>query len=178
MFGLFKSKPAPEGPVDIAMSMDIDAPAEEVYALIDFADPRNAMVARGEGLSKVGSDPDVYRLHIRAMPDHKFDQEILAAESPRHYAYRGTVEPAVGRLVWTEASFDVIKTGPASCRLENATRVQFTEPMTMKVFEHELTMMTTACHNTLAKLKIQAEYGVEAVNNAQMGGIQRIRLEG
>ena len=45
MFGLFKKKKASAGPITLSFAVDIDRPAEEVYPLIDWADPDNAKKA-------------------------------------------------------------------------------------------------------------------------------------
>lgn len=57
MFGLFKRREEPAGPFEFSHSIEIERPAAEVYALIDWGDARNAKRALGTRSSKSAARP-------------------------------------------------------------------------------------------------------------------------
>ena len=163
MFGMFKRKEAePFGPCEFKHNIEIERPAAEVYALIDWSDPRNAKRALGNKVEQV--DADRFRLHLDLVPDHRFEMIVTYAVPGRSYAFDNEITPPVGRLVSSSETYTLEPLGEGSCRLDLAISAWFVGGMSSEDMAMEIMMMGTSGQNALAKLKIQAEQGVEAVH--------------
>jgi hypothetical protein len=167
MFGFLKPRMAPEGPVQFDLQAEIDRPAEEVYPLLDWADERNAKRALGNSVARIGSSPDRFRMLLDLVPGHEFEMTVTEAVPAERYAFESTITPRAGQLVSAHEAYRLLRLGERSCRLCLTMTATFVGGMRMKAFERELAIMTTACGNALAKLKMQAEYGVEAVREIE-----------
>lgn len=163
MFSFLKRKPAPEGPVQFVVAIEIDRPASEVYSLLDWSDPRNAKRELGHKVEPIDGQPDRFRLVMTEMPEHRFDMTVTRAVPDQAYAFSTDIQPRVGRLESDEEHYSLEPIGDDRCKLELTTVATFQRGLTMKIFEQELMMMTAACQRALIKLKVQAEHGVEAV---------------
>lgn len=144
MFGFLKPKPAPEGPVQFGLEIEIEKPAEEVYPLIDWADPRNAKRQLGHRVDAVRDKPGRFEMHLDGLDGHVFEMMVTDEVPGREYGFHCVIRPTLGRL-------------------QIITIAEFVEGMRMKHFEEEVAMMSIATHNALAKFKIHAEEGVEGV---------------
>jgi hypothetical protein len=163
MFGLFKPKLAPVGPHTFEIEGEIEAGAADVYALIDYVDPRNAMKARGARIEAVEGNGRRFLMKLPQVPDLDFHIDVIEAEAPNHYAYAIVIDPLVGRMAASTESYTVwdLPSGGCRVRLENA--VTFQEGLREKDVQEEFAMVTMALLKSMAKLKLQAEQGVEAV---------------
>lgn len=164
MFGILKRKAEPFGPCEFEHSIEIERPAAEVYAMVDWADARNAKRALGTKVEQVGSSPDRFRLHLDLVPDHRFEMIVTEAVPARSYAYECEITPPVGRLVSCHEAYAVEPLSDGSCRLELVVSAWFVGGLSAEDMAMEVMMMGTSGQNALAKLKIQAEQGVEAVH--------------
>lgn len=171
MFGFLKPKPAPDGPVQFEVAVEVEKPVSEVYPLIDWADPRNAKRELGHHIEPIDGDPNRFRLILTGMPDHRFDMTVTEAVPNRAYAFSSEIHPRVGRLESDEEHYAFEPIGDDRCKLKLTTIATFKSGLTMKQFEQELAMMTMACQRALIKLKAHAERGAEAVKaiEAQIG---------
>jgi hypothetical protein len=167
MFGFLKPRMAPEGAVQFDLHAEIERPAQEVYPLLDWADERNAKRALGNRVERIGSSPDRFRLLLDLVPGHAFEMTVTEAVPGEHYAFESTVTPWIGQLVSGHEAYRLERVGERSCRICLTMTATFVSGMRMKAFERELATMTTACGNALAKLKMQAEQGVEAVREIE-----------
>jgi hypothetical protein len=163
MFDFLKPKPAPEGPVTFDFDIEIERAASEVYALLDWADPRNAKRQLGSDVVPVEDMPGRFRLYLEAMPAHVFEIAVTEAVPDQTYAFECEIEPSVGRLVSSREVYTFEALGPDRCLLRLVNTATLVDGMKMKDFEFELMQLSVACHNALAKLKIHAEQGAEAV---------------
>ncbi|MCL6250154.1 hypothetical protein M3P36_03710 [Altererythrobacter sp. KTW20L] len=168
MFGFLKSKPAPEGPVTIDFDIEIGCAAEDVYALIDFADPRNAKKQVGT-VEPTGNN--TFRMELDLVPDMVFDLRVTEAARPQVYAFDTRIAPQAGRLTHSHERYEIKLVDRNSCILRLITDVTFEKGMTMRQFEEEVTMMSRAVHNALLKLKIHAEKGVDVVRQIERAQI-------
>lgn len=164
MFGMFKPKPAPEGPVTIDFDIEIERPAADVYALIDWADPRNAKREVGT-VEPAGENR--FRMQLDMLPDMSFDMTVTQQQAPRVYAFETDITPKIGRLAHNHERYEIEPAGEHACILCLTSTVIFDDGMTMPEFEEELTMMSVAVNNALSKLKIHAEQGVEAIREIE-----------
>ena len=174
MFGILKRKAEPLGPFEFEHNIEIERPAAEVYALVDWADARNAKRALGNKVEQVGSSPDRFRLHLDLVPDHRFEMIVTEAVPGRSYAFENEITPPVGRLVSSNETYSVEPVGEGSCRLALTVAAWFDGNMSAEDTAMEVMMMGMSGQNALAKLKLQAERGVDAVHAAeamQMDGL-------
>lgn len=163
MFGLFKPKPAPKGPVHFDLVAEFARPAAYVYALIDWGDPKNSKRALGHEVMPVVGIKGRYRMILTSLPNHMFELQETRAEPGRHYAYVCEVLPPFGALVRTTETYALEPLTDRSCRVTMKTEATFAEGMTYKEFQQEVMVMASACQSALEKLRIQAEHGVDAV---------------
>ena len=147
---------------DELCALVIERPAAELYAMFDWADPRNAKRALGNKVEQV--DADRFRLLLDLVPDHRFEMIVTEAVPERSYAYDCEITPPVGRLVSCHEAYAVEALGDGSCRLELVVSAWFVGGLSAEDMAMEVMMMGTSGQNALAKLKIQAEQGVEAVH--------------
>lgn len=164
MFGLFKPKLAPQGPYVFQAETDIAASAEDVFALVDFADPRNAERARGATIEPVADTGDRFIMRVPAMLDFRFKIEVVESEAPNHYAFAIVCDPPVGRMASSTETYTIWDVPGGGCRLRLDNAVTFQDGLRLKHIGEEIGCMTIASHNAVAKLKLQAEQGVSAVH--------------
>lgn len=163
MFGLFKPKLAPVGPHTFEVEGEIAASAADVFALLDFADPRNALRARGAKVEAVEGDGLRFVMTLPQVPDLDFHIDVIEAEAPNHYAYAIVIDPLVGRMAASTESYTVWDVPGGGCRVRLENAVTFQEGLLEKHIQEEFALVTMALLKTVAKLKLQAEQGVEAV---------------
>lgn len=163
MFGLFKPKLAPVGPHTFEVEGEIAASAADVFALLDFADPRNALRARGAKVEAVEGDGPRFVMTLPQVPDLDFHIDVIEAEAPNHYAYAIVIDPLVGRMAASTESYTVWDVPDGGCRVRLENAVTFQEGLLEKHIQEEFALVTMALLKTVAKLKLQAEQGVEAV---------------
>ena len=164
MFGLFKSKPAPEEPAQFDAAIDVDCSAETIFGLLDIADARYWK-------REVGSVEEVargrFRLHLDMLPDHAFTLVVTDAEPGRLYAFDSQATPRAGRLVQTHERYEIVPTGSETCQVRLFMKAQFEIDMTMREWKRECDTMWLGVANALTKLKIHAEMGVETIREIE-----------
>ncbi len=164
MFGNLKRKPEPVGPFEFGHCVMIEKPADEVYALLDWADPRNAKRALGNKVEPVGAAPGRFRMTLDLVPGHLFEMIVTEAVPGSTYAFENEITPPPGKLVSSHETYTIEPLGESSCVLNLLVSANFADGMADDALAMEVMMMTVACGNALGKLKIQAEQGVEAVH--------------
>jgi len=164
MFGLFKSRPAPAGPAQFDGTIDVACSADAMFGLLDIADARYWK-------RDVGTVENVatgrFRLRLDVAPDHVFTLVVTEAEPGRLYAYDAQATPRAGRMVQANERYEITPTGSESCRVHLVNSVQFESGMAMREWKQECEMMTLSVNNALAKLKIHAEMGVQAIREIE-----------
>lgn len=161
MFGLFKPKLAPEGPVEFVFDVEINKPVSEVYALIDWADERNAKRATGNDVREVPGKPGQFEMVMPFMDDLTFEFLVTDEVYSRKYAYGCIIKPQFGNLAHNHETYEFEELGPESCRVTLTTESTFVEGLRMREFTIEISQMAAAVQSSLQKLKLQAELGVE-----------------
>lgn len=167
MFGLFKRKDSvlvPDEPIELKVAIEIERSAEDVYALVDFADERHQLRARGNEIREIGRDPLEYRLWYDRAPDLNFLFTVTAAEPGRAYAYSATIVPSIGFRLGSHEGYSIELLSESSCRVTFVNTVIHAPGLTRDQLADEVAKSTMAVANSLTKLKIQAEMGVEAVD--------------
>ena len=166
MFAFLRRRPAPEGPVEFNLAVEVDKPTADVYPLIDWADPRNAKRELGHKVEALTDGR--FRLVLTEMPEHRFDIDVLDVVSGEKYGFVTEIVPRVGRLECSEEHYSVEPNGDGRCTLRLTVVATFRRGLSMKQFEEELRIMSIACHRAVAKLKVHAEGGVEAVKALEL----------
>ena len=164
MFGLFKSKPAPEGPVPFEFTQQVNCSAAELYRMVDFAD-ENCWKKQVGSVDATGEKS--YRMVLDMCPDLAFDLNVLEEEPGKSYGYDCVIVPKTGRL---ERSIEGWQFDPRDDGGTDVTLVviaEFDEGMTEKEWQGEVQMMGMAVHNALMKFKIHAEMGTDAIREIE-----------
>lgn len=167
MLNWFRPKMAPEGPVTLEYEIEIDAPAHEIYPLIDFADPRNAKRQLGETVREVAGREGAFELVLASYPDLgdlTFDITVTEALPNKVYAFHGKLPEGPGALVSTQERYEIEPAEGGGSLLRLIVDANFRFPMKLKVYKREVAQMMLALHNACAKLKLHAEQGVDAVH--------------
>ena len=164
MFGLFKPKMAPDDPAEIEMEAEIERSAEDVYAMVNFADPRHHKAEVGV-ITQTGDA--TYEMVLDMLPDLTFTVRELAAVPNRSYSFETPLPPELGaRLMMTVESYRIEPLGPGKCKVTATTLAHF-HPMKLKHYQEEITRIAVACNNSINKLKIHAEQGVETIREIE-----------
>jgi len=168
MFGLFKrGEPqlVPDKPIEMKVAVEIDRPADEVYALLDFGDERHQLRARGNLIRQIESDPLSYRLWYDLCPDLNFLLTVTEAAPGRAYAYSATIVPPVGRRTGAHEAYAIEPLDDGGCRLTFVNTIHHVPGLTPDEIADEIAISSQATASSLVKLKMQAELGIEAVEN-------------
>ncbi|BDI61623.1 SRPBCC family protein [Qipengyuania nanhaisediminis] len=161
MFGLFKPRPAPEGPVEFAASVEIARPASEVYALIDWADPRNAKRATGNEIVRIEGQDGRFDMAMPFLPDLTFEFIVTEAVPHSIYAFGCVIRPGSGAMAHSHERYEFEDLGDNRCRVDLLTKASFVEGLSMREFSEEIATMSAAVQSALQKLKLQAEHGAD-----------------
>lgn len=166
MFGLFKragAKPMPDEPIELTAAIEIECTPAAVYALLDWADERNQMRARGNLVRQESEQPEVYRLWYARAPDLNFLFTVSDAVPDREYAYTATIVPPVGRRLASEERYTIEPLGDARCRVTFVNTIVHVPGLTQADLAQEVAMSSKAAAAGLTKLKLQAEQGAAVV---------------
>ncbi len=149
-------------PVQFADDLVIEQPAQTIYALLDWASPANAYRARGSRIEPVEGEADRFCMIMEELPGHRFEVFVTHAVPTELYGFGIVAAPTFGRIVESHELYGIEALSPLSCRLTIVNTVVFA-PMRPNDMVHEELLVSTANHNALAKLKLQAEQDVDAV---------------
>ena len=164
---LFKPEMAPAGPVTFDFEIEIEAPPETIYPLLDFTDSRHAKKQLGHTVRQIGSDPDKFSLIITQMPEFEHICTITQAEPPHVYALRSVAVPQAGVLQRSHEQYTLEPRGKGGTLLTLLVEAQFDEPLTMREYSQHVAMMAMGCNNAVEKLKLHAEHGTQAVRHLE-----------
>ena len=169
MFGMFKKKPVPGGPITFDFDVMVESPPADVYALVDWANPRNAK--RQLGHSVTGQSPH-FELGMKALANHQITNhqitfEVLEETPDQVYAFTCDIQPRVGRLVASTERYTFEDAGDGKCMLRLFNEATFIEGMSHREFEQEMIKMSVATNDAIMKLKVLAELGLEAAKSVE-----------
>lgn len=163
MFQFLKPKSAPEGPIELRFDVTIERPAEEVYALVDWGGPRNAKRELGNEVVAVEGRVGQFHLALAGLPGQRFEITVFDAVPHAAYSFECDIVPMIGQLKRTREVYAFEPVAEGVCLVTLAITATFASGLSARKIEHERLAMTAACVSALAKLKIHAEKGVEAV---------------
>ena len=161
MFGVFKKKMAPQEPVELAAVVPVDATPERFFGLVDFSDPANAKRELGHEVRQTGDGNFV--LVMSFMPDLEFPIVVEKCERPVLYAYSTQMPEGVGNLVRSEESYQIETSEDGGCIVVLTMKAELQPGLTMREYNREIDMLTLSLQNSMAKMKLHAEGGIEDV---------------
>ncbi|WP_349806685.1 hypothetical protein [Sphingomonas sp. ASV193] len=169
MLGLFKKKPAdppgldPEAPIEIKTSIRIERDPAAIYPLLDFADERHHMKARGNPVKQIGSSPDEFRAWSDRAPNLNFLFQVETAIPGEAYAYFARIVPPVGKRIQSFEAYTLEPIGDGATKLTAKNIIQNQPGLSEAELQVEIARSTQAMMGFLTKLKIHAEEGVDRV---------------
>lgn len=161
MLELFNRWARPEGPVKIVTAVEIERPAAEVYALVDWADPRNAKRATGNDVRSVADKPGRFDMVMPGLPDHTFELLVTCDEPRSCYAFGCVIQPRLGKMEHCHETYEFEELGPHRCRVTLTTETGFAARLSRRAYSAEVATMAVSVQSALQKLKLQAEHGAD-----------------
>jgi hypothetical protein len=174
MFQFFGKKSVPAGPHTFGAEIEIERSAREVYPLLDLADVRHARRQLGDKVETVAGEPGRFDLDVSELPDALFALTVTAQERDRCYAFSCVSTPRFGRVARSHEHYELEDLGDKGCRLVLTQTIEFDRALGEAEYGMEAMMLSIATFNAVAKIKVHAEEGVEAVRAmtaAQMAGL-------
>jgi hypothetical protein len=138
----------------------VAAPADEVYALVDWADERNKWRQSGDTVLALDAEGRKFRLVVSSMKDLQFDYEVQEAIKSKVYACSCVPSPSIGHLVRSYEHYLFEPGGEKACVVTYTMTATFEAGLSAGQTAEVVKNMTVATHNTMAKLKANAEHGV------------------
>ena len=163
MLPFFRKQAIAAGPHEFGAEVEIERPVSEVYPLLDLADPRHAKRQLGDRVQAVTGEPGTFTMVISELPDAVFKLAVNAEEHEREYAFSCVSEPTFGRVARSHERYVLEDLGEHGCRLILTQTIEFDRELSEDEYGMEAMMLTFAGFSVLAKLKLHAEEGVEAV---------------
>jgi hypothetical protein len=173
MLPFFRKKGVSSGPHEFGAEIEIERPASEVYALLDLADARHAKRQLGERVEEIAGKPGRFDLAMADLPGAVFALTVTPERRDLEYGFSCESTPTFGRVARSHEHYALENLGQEGCRLVLTNTVEFIGPLSEDEYAMEAMMLSFACFNALAKIKVHAEEGVEAVRAmtaAQMAG--------
>lgn len=174
MLPFSNKKSVPAGPHAFHAETEIERSANEVYPLLDFADPRNAKRQLGDTVRPASGKPGSFELEMGILPDAIFRLKVTRELPNREYGFDCASEPLFGRVVRSNEHYSLEDLGEGRCRLSLTNTVHFDGRLHEQEFAMEAMMLDFSGRSALAKFKLHAEQGAEAVKEyerAQFGAL-------
>lgn len=175
MLPFLRKRSIPTGPHEFGAEIEIERPASEVYPLLDFADPSNAKRELGDKVHAIAGAAGRFELTVSALPDAVFALAVTAEQVGREYAFSCVSTPTFGNVARSYERYVMEDLGDGCCKLILTNTVEFGGKLTEDEYQLEAMMLTFSCFSALAKLKIHAEQGAEAVKKLereQLAGLE------
>ncbi len=174
MLPFFRQKVVPAGPHEFGAEIEIERPASEVYPLLDLADPRHAKRQLGDRVQAVTGEAGTFTMVVSELPDAVFTLAVTAEKREREYAFSCVSEPTFGRVARSHEHYVLDDMGEQGCRLILTQTIEFDRELSEDEYGMEAMMLAFSGFSALAKIKLHAEEGVEAVkamSKAQMAAL-------
>ena len=164
MFGLFKKKTAPEGPVTFQFDLDVARTPQELYRMVDFGD---AECWKKQVGSVDATGDRAYRMQLDMCPELAFDINVLDEEPGKLFVYDCVIVPKTGRLVKTIEGWQMEGRPDGGSDVTLFVVAEFDDDLTAEEWQAETQMMGMGVHNALMKFKVHAEMGTEAIREIE-----------
>ncbi len=161
MFEFLNRRRRPARPVEIIGEVEIARPAADVYALIDWADPRNAKRATGNRVTGISGNPGRFDMVTPMLADFTFEFLVTCEEPHSRYAFGCVIRPQFGPMEHTHETYGFESLGADRCRVTLTTETRFDAGLSRRAYAAEVATMATSVQSALQKLKLQAEHGAD-----------------
>ncbi len=145
------------------VSAAVAVPAEEVYALIDWADERNRYRQMGDTVTALDDEGRRFRVAVSYMRGLRWDYEVEEAVKPQVYACTCVPSSTADHLERSHEHFRFEERGEDQCFVTYTMTAHFTAGLDVELYAEIDRIMSVASHNTIVKLKANAEHGVGTV---------------
>ena len=162
LFGLSGER-SPSKPVRFEQRIRINGRCEELYPLVDWRDERHLWRQLGHELRE-GDDGFTFR--IKDLPSTRFEIRVTETIGPSRYSYDSVTLPMLGKLIDSHEEYRFEQLSDGQCEGVLAVDARFVAGLRPRRWRFEKWKMDTSCHNALAKLKLMAEEGLDAVRTA------------
>lgn len=148
-------------PVEIIGEVEIEVPAADVYALIDWADPRNAKRATGCDVRAVPGKAGRFEMAMPSLADFTFEFLVTCDDPHSCYAFGCMIQPQLGHMEHTHETYHFEELGEDRCRVTLSTETRFVAGLSRRQRAAEMATMAASLQSALQKLKLQAERGAD-----------------
>lgn len=157
MLGLFS--PSKNHPLALEGTATILAPADLIFALVDFASPANRLAARGFAFSERARNVGKFAATDPTLPGVGFEFDVDLYDKDKAYGFfsRFVAEEPFGGFERSREEYHIASHDDGACRVTLKTRNWFRKGLNRRERRNEEILMSQALANDLAKLKIEAE---------------------
>ncbi len=163
MFGFNKKNRLIENPVTFEAEVEINKPANEVFARVDLANPQSQFRQQGGELKPVDGQDNAFIGVIEEMDDLRFNFRVTERVEGARHTLECAMEPQMFALVHSQETHTIEPLDEGSCRVTLKTVATFDDALSDSEIAGEIAVMSEAVTRDLEKLKLLAEEGVEAV---------------
>jgi uncharacterized protein YndB with AHSA1/START domain len=162
VFGLLKKK-TQNDPLEQTHEIDIEAPAADVFRLLDFSAPQHHMRHRGVRVEAVSGQADQFVGRDPSAPDWVFQFKVLECRPQESITFVSRIEGDFpGGLEEARSAYRITPKGDNACQLDVRETSIFKDGLSRRQRQEEEALMQLAFHNDLYKLKDEAEQGLGA----------------
>ncbi len=154
---------SPAEPVRFEHALSIAGRADDIYPLVDWGDERHLWRQQGH---EERSDGERFTLTVKELPGTRFEIIVTDAVAPSFYAYDSVTLPMIGKLIRSHEEYRIFQVSERECTVTLIVDATFVAGLRPRQWRFEQWKMKVSCHNTLEKLKLMAEQGLDAVEVA------------
>lgn len=162
MFGFNKNKRLIEGPVEFSAEVEIARSVQEIFPLIDLADPRFLHTQLGAQVRPVDGSEDRFEMTSPDVDDMVFHFTVLESIEGEKQALECVIKPQLLALHKSVETYVIKPRGENACHVELTTSATFDPSLSDEEVAGEIAIMSAAVASDLEKLRALAEEGVEA----------------
>jgi uncharacterized protein YndB with AHSA1/START domain len=156
-----------DAPYEFSAEVEIEAPIERVFELLDFGAEGNALRERGFRIVDITDTPQGFQRFTGLDPDMPtiiFTFTVEHYQAPYAIAFKTTFsnQEKLGGLRDSRSVYVLSDLGDGMVRVQQTELARFREELTEDELSMEHSLMGIAIYNDLAKLKLHAEIGPEA----------------
>ena len=163
LFGLVGER-SPAEPVHFEQTIRIAARPGDLFPLVDWGNQEHLWRQRGHRVTQ--QEDGAYLLRISSLPGTRFEIRVVRDDRPNSYVYESVTTPMIGKLIGSHEEYRFEQLEGDLCRVTLAVDARFVPGLRPRVWRFEQEKMHISLHNALAKLKLMAEEGIEAVETA------------
>lgn len=141
----------------------IEATAEDIFARLDFASPKNALRERGFVFGQGNPAYNIFEATDPANPDVTLVFEVTESEPGKRYCFR-TVPQGDSALVESESEYTITPQGDGRHLLHLTETSVLEQGLSRNQYVLERATLSFSVFRNLARLKLHIELGVHAAH--------------